>query len=322
MGEPARFKVLIAVDGSQMALHAVRYAASILDPGRCDLVLFNVVTRVPESFIDSEQVAGYKYRLVSVEAWEQQQETIITDFMVQARSILADAGFPESSVTVRIEDRKVGIARDIAAESQNGYAAVVVGRKGLSNLKDFMLGNIANKILQLARIPIWVVGGPQRPEKILLCLDTSQGAMTATAHLSHMLDGSPFGRITLFHVVRGFSRFRQFVTEVFTTQEDKGMVQGVIEKDLSQTAKALEPAFDEAAAVLTAGGVDPSRIEKKVVSGAGNAGNDIIDEAEKGGYDTIVIGRRGLSRVEEFLMGRVSSRVISLAKAKTVWVVS
>lgn len=322
MVQPARFKVLIAVDGSPAALDAVRYAASILDPKCCELTLLHILTRVPESFIDSEQLAGYKYRIVSVEAWEQQQEGIINDFMVRARSVLSEAGFAEEAVTIRVEDRKVGIARDIAAESQNGYAALVVGRRGISELKDFMLGSIAHKILQLVRIPIWVVGGPHRPEKILMCLDNSEGAMLATRHLAQIICGSTRGRITLFYVNRGFGKFRQFVSEVFAVQDDKKSAEGIIEKDLLQAAKLLEPAFDEARGVLVKGGLDASAIDKKIVSGGSNAGNDIIAEAEKGGYDTIVIGRRGLSRVEEFLMGRVSSRVINLAKEKTVWVVS
>jgi len=35
-----------------------------------------------------------------------------------------------------------------------------------------------------------------------------------------------------------------------------------------------------------------------------------------------VVGRRGLSKIQEFFMGRVSSKVVQLAGAQTVWVVS
>ncbi|MHC4842819.1 MAG: hypothetical protein ACYTEE_03370 [Planctomycetota bacterium] len=34
------------------------------------------------------------------------------------------------------------------------------------------------------------------------------------------------------------------------------------------------------------------------------------------------MGRRGLSRVEDFFMGRVSKKVLQLAKWTAVWVVS
>jgi hypothetical protein len=46
-----------------------------------------------------------------------------------------------------------------------------------------------------------------------------------------------------------------------------------------------------------------------------------MEEATKGGYGTIVVGRRGVSKVYEFLMGRVSNKVIQMAKDQAVWVV-
>ena len=66
---------------------------------------------------------------------------------------------------------------------------------------------------------------------------------------------------------------------------------------------------------------DPARIHQKIARGAGSPAHAIVEEAEKGKYDTILVGRRGLSKVEEFMMGRVSNRVIHMAKDKTVWVV-
>ena len=178
-----RDRILIAVDGSEYALNAVRYAASILDPQRFDIVLFHVLTRVPESFLDLEKMPAYQYRIVSVEAWEQQQESVVREFMDKALWILGEEGFSPESITSKVQERRVGIARDVAAESRNGYLAVVAGRKGMSELKDFMIGSIADKILELAPIPIWIVGGSAEPKKILMCMDNSKGAMTAVRHL-------------------------------------------------------------------------------------------------------------------------------------------
>ena len=44
-------------------------------------------------------------------------------------------------------------------------------------------------------------------------------------------------------------------------------------------------------------------------------------EAQEGNYGTIVMGRRGLSRVYEFLMGRVANNVLSRAEGFAVWIV-
>ena len=48
---------------------------------------------------------------------------------------------------------------------------------------------------------------------------------------------------------------------------------------------------------------------------------DIIREAREGAYGTIVMGRRGLSKVRDFLMGRVTSKVLNQAEDFAVWIV-
>lgn len=315
-------RILVANDGSEHSLQTVRYLSSILDRHRFEVVLFHVVTRVPESFIDFERrVPAYRYRLVSVETWEEKKQKAIQDFMEKARAILLDAGFPHEAITIRIDDRKIGIARDIAAESRKGYKALVVGRRGLSDLKDFMLGSIAEHLLGLVPIPVWVVGGSHRPVKVLACLDGSEESMLCLSHLADVLDTSKSFEITLFHSVRSFHSFRSFMREVFSSEADKTAIEE-IDSDLDKAAALMEPSFDKARAILISRGVAPARIHHKVARGVSNSAHAIIEEAEKGEFDTILVGRRGLSKVEEFIMGRVSNRVIHMAKDRSVWVVS
>jgi nucleotide-binding universal stress UspA family protein len=323
MNSSSRDKILVACDGSQHSLQIIDYVSSVLDARRFEIVLFHVFIKVPESFIDIEQkLPAYHYRIINVDAWEKKQETSIQDFMENAKRILLDAGFPDEAVTIRINERKVGVARDIAAEAASGYKALVVGRRGLSDFKDFMLGSVATNIIGLVSIPIWLaVAGKPKQSRILMCLDNSEGAMTALKHLAFVLDTSKKSEITLFHAVREFHRFKKFVREMFASEGDKAAIED-IERELQNASKLLEPSFDKAKATLISSGVDPAGIHQKILSGANHAAQAIIEEAEKGKYDTIVVGRRGLSKVEEFIMGRVSNRVIHMVKDKTVWVVN
>ena len=48
----------------------------------------------------------------------------------------------------------------------------------------------------------------------------------------------------------------------------------------------------------------------------------IVNAAEKGDWSTIVVGRRGLSRVSDFFMGRVSNKVVHAGRKDTVWIVT
>ena len=57
----------------------------------------------------------------------------------------------KESVTVEIQNRKRGFARDIAREAERDYDGVLVGRKGMSNVKDLVLGSTATKLITGAR---------------------------------------------------------------------------------------------------------------------------------------------------------------------------
>jgi nucleotide-binding universal stress UspA family protein len=47
----------------------------------------------------------------------------------------------------------------------------------------------------------------------------------------------------------------------------------------------------------------------------------ILAERDDTEYHTLVVGRQGISRSEEFLFGSVSSKIVNHAKNCTVWVV-
>ena len=49
---------------------------------------------------------------------------------------------------------------------------------------------------------------------------------------------------------------------------------------------------------------------------------DMLGFAQTKGYDAIVVGRRGLSKIQEKLMGSVSRYIISNTANRALWVVS
>jgi nucleotide-binding universal stress UspA family protein len=285
-------------------------------------VLFHIRTRVPESFWDQQREPTFRYRYIDVGEWEGQQEKMIQEFMAKASEILYAAGVPRRSVSIGIQNRQAGIASDIIAESKRGYDTVVVSRRGLSELKDFVLGSIANKLVEkAAHVPVWIIGSDQQRGKFLVAVDGSEGAMLAVDYVANMVGSIHHFEITLFHVVRGFDIFHPIVGKTPGAAPDK-VLKEKYDKELEQAGREIEPVFEEATKRLLKAGVAPASVREKIVKGASTRSSAIADEAEQGGYDTIVVGRRGLSKVQEFFMGRVSSKVIQIAKNKTVWVVS
>lgn len=315
-------KVLVAVDGSPQAFEAVRYVSRVLGPDTAQVVLFHVVTRVPESFWDLEKEPAYHYRIVNIEAWERQQEKVIEEFMTKSLEVFAAAGFPEDAVKVEIRNRKVGIARDIVAESQESYDAIALARSGLSDLKGFMLGSIAQKVIEkVSHVPIWVVGGTAEPRKILIGMDVSDGARLAVRHVAAMLGDNPCCEVMLFHVIRSVNLFQRIYGGVVPREEDHPLQERVRE-ELEHAQRLLEPCFSAARRCLVDAGMPTDCIRDKIVTGVASRAMAIMEQAERQDCDTIVVGRRGLSKVQEFFMGRISNKVVHLAENRTVWVVS
>jgi nucleotide-binding universal stress UspA family protein len=294
-----RRKILLAVDGSDQAFEAVRYVSQLFPPNRMEVVLFHVMTKVPESFWDIEKEPTYRHKVAATRAWELQKKKEIQEFMEKARRLFLDQNVPQDAVRIKIQERTVGIARDIIHESQNDYHGVVVGRWGMSMLKDFLCGSIANKLIgSLINVPLCVVGGTPKIGKILVAIDASEGAMRAIDYVNTMVDILHW-EVTLFHAVRDLGR-----------------------EELHLAEKSMEYVFEEAFGHLEKAGFNSNQITTRLITGVPSRAGAILVEALKEGYGTIVVGRRGLSHVEEFFMGRVSNKVIQMAREMAVWVVT
>ena len=286
------------MDGSDQAFEAARYVSQLFAPNQIDVVLFHVTTKIPESFWDLEEDPELMLKEAAFSGSEHQRQKALQESLESARQLFLDRGVPENAVKVKIQERKIGIARDIFHQSQHDYDAVVVGRWGMSLLKDFLWGSIADKLLgRLTHVPLCVVGGTPQVGKILVGLDSSKGAMRAVDYLGTMV--SPYSEVTLYHAVRAPDE------EIFRKAEE-----------------SIKSVFEEAASRLENAGFRRNQITARTATGVLSRAGAIIQYALQGGYGTIVVGRRGLSEVEEFPMGRVSNKVIHMARELAVWVVS
>jgi nucleotide-binding universal stress UspA family protein len=291
-------RILLAMDGSDQAFEAARYASQLFAPDLIHVVLFHVTTKIPESFWDLEEDPELMLKEDALSGSEYQRQKEIQELTEKARQLFLDRGVPENAVKVKMQERRIGIARDIFHQSQRDCDAVVVGRWGMSLLKDFLWGSIADKLLgRLTHVPLCVVGGTPPVGKILVGLDASEGAMRAVDYLSSMVGA--YLEVTLYHAVRALDE------EIFLKAKE-----------------SMQSVFKEAISRLENAGFARNQITTRTATGVLSRAGAIIQYGLKGGYGTIVVGRRGLSEVEEFPMGRVSNKVIHMARELAVWVVS
>ena len=306
-------KLLIAVDGSARSLYAVRYVAENFARVKLKVNLMYVMPTAPETFWDLEKDVFFMEKMKGRYAqWKKEARRLAQGFLDNARNVLVRANVLERQVGVILQERKVGIARDIIEEAKKGYDAVVVGRKGLSKLEDLFLGSVSNKIVQrVENIPLWVVGGATQPGKMLIAVDASENSSKAVHYVGSFAADTE-AELTLYHVVRSFGL--GFLEDFSVRDEDVDAFVEEAESNVQRMFRSYRESLEKT-------GVASARISTKYILQRQSRAADIIREAKDGNYGTIVMGRRGLSRVYEFLMGRVTNNVLSRAEGFAVWIV-
>jgi 2,4-dienoyl-CoA reductase-like NADH-dependent reductase (Old Yellow Enzyme family)/nucleotide-binding universal stress UspA family protein len=132
-----RKNILVTMDGSENAAMGAAYAADILR-NRKDVKL-TLLHIQKEGSIPNE-----------VE---------VRKMMDMAKALLLEAGIPKKAITVKLLPKRMGVARDILNElDEGGYGTVIIGRRGISKAEQFLLGSVSNKIIQNAKnCSVWII---------------------------------------------------------------------------------------------------------------------------------------------------------------------
>jgi nucleotide-binding universal stress UspA family protein len=85
------------------------------------------------------------------EDMQKQKKEQVDLALKQAKNRLLQSGFAEKNIKIKIDRRSSDIARDIINEAEDGYDIIVMGRRGRSALKEFILGSISQKVLHAVK---------------------------------------------------------------------------------------------------------------------------------------------------------------------------
>jgi nucleotide-binding universal stress UspA family protein len=84
----------------------------------------------------------------------------------------------------------------------------------------------------------------------------------------------------------------------------------------------ITPAIAAAKEHLVEAGFAPERISSAILTHETSRAAAVVRTARSSGCDTIVMGRRGLTSVGEFRVGRVSRKILQLAFQPALWIVN
>ncbi len=157
-------------------------------------------------------------------------------------------------------------------------------------------------------------------KKMLIAVDDSQCAMKGVEYAGEQFGGVNGLQATLVHVLPNLPAIFWDEGHILSDAE-KGDRKKVVNKWLESQKKKIEPLFAMAADALTRKGFKKDLIRTKFISDSTDVAESLLEEAKDGGYQTIIMGRCGVSQGKGGLAGSVTSRIIHLAAGVAVTVV-
>lgn len=144
---------------------------------------------------------------------------------------------------------------------------------------------------------------------IVIAVDGSENACRAVEYVGGMLGGWQKVRVTLLHILHA-------------PEEDYFSCSAERERWIQSGRKKAMGWLDDYRRMLLGHGMDSARVSVVIAERDGpSLSRLILNETGAMGAGTIVVGRQGLTRKEEFLFGSVSKQIVSHARKCTVWVV-
>lgn len=143
-------------------------------------------------------------------------------------------------------------------------------------------------------------------KSILVAVNDSASSRHALAFLSELAFCKGEARITLLHVFRKPSASQELMGQRYLPELQE------------RYKRLLEDARDD----LLAQGLSPRGIELKLVTTPyATVAEGIIDQFNKGDYGMVVLGRRRMSKAEEFVMGDVGVKLVRALEGVAILVV-
>jgi nucleotide-binding universal stress UspA family protein len=185
-----------------------------------------------------------------------------------------------------------------------GADLIVIGSHGRGALSRLFFGSISHKVLRYAHCSVRVGRQSEKrepgPPRIMLGLDTSEGAAAALDAVA----SRPWPRDTLVHLVTAVDV--RLATAIPVLEAPVGVNEPVYVA--TDERGWLREAQHTAAETLRRSGLSVTTALQD-----GDPKHVLLSEAENWHADCLFLGAKGMSRIERFLLGSVSSSVAARA---------
>ena len=157
--------------------------------------------------------------------------------------------------------------------------------------------------------------------KLLIALDSSEGAWSAVEYVAKTFGNTPGVQVTLFHVLSGLPPAFWDDGHILEKKE-RDSRQRLVAAWQQDQEKQWRDLVHKANQHLGAAGLAPKAVHHKFKPKYFDVAEDILEEAQAGAYDTVVMGRRGLGLAKSLLLGSVTRKVVDNANGCAVAIVA
>jgi nucleotide-binding universal stress UspA family protein len=286
-------QILIPLDGSPLAEQALPCATMLAQKLPAELVLLRAVS-LPTDIREILDQNG-----VLIEAPLKQLDTEAHDYLDQVAGQLKKTGLRVHPV-VRHEPAAEAIV-DYAENA--GVQQIIMATHGYSGISRWTHGSVAERVLQLARVPLFLVRA-QGEERIV-----SRGPW-ACRRILVPLDGSTMAEQVLPPLTLVAQAFE---AETILFQVSRVQVPGLVTGDWYLPVQdALETARQEAQAYLdrVADGLRAQDVKAGTAMRVGQVADSIIDHARINQVDLIAMCTHGRTGLVRWALGSVADRVL------------
>jgi nucleotide-binding universal stress UspA family protein len=205
--------------------------------------------------------------------------------------------FTAEELTLHIDVREGDVAGAIVEAARQAQAPLVVmSSHGYSGVRRWLLGSVADKVLNVAPCPVWVVRASTPPQHMLITLD---GSLLAEEVLQPALRVARcFGcKVTLLRVVPEIN-----TSDVKTLES--------LERGLGR--RMVDEATEDAASYLTlvADRCGDETVTLNTAVRSGPAADTILEYAERHAVDLVAMTTHGRTGLRRWIYGSVTHKVL------------
>lgn len=190
------------------------------------------------------------------------------------------------------------VAGEIIKAGEKGhYDLIVVGSRGISGMRSWILGSVSKKVAKEAKGSVLIVKNKiENLPKTLLAFD-----------------GSPESRKALAVAIELGKKFKGQVNPIAVVNIPLSP-EGQVMTDIDKWEKEMKDYVVEAVTALKEQNVPG---EGKVLNSV-DVPRAISEEAAKGNYDLIIAGSRGLGKLKSLFLGSVASGIADNSKTNVL----